>query len=106
MTSEIMNHELVGIIVLWELEVTLIYLSLRPPPLFHLSLLRWEYPSSPSSASLFQEREMAVMMVSPAHESSTHVEDDHPSPRLLDPAVGWVRNIPLPTLVAYREKVS
>ena len=46
------------------------------------------------------------MMVLPAREASTHVEDDHPSPRLLDPAVGWVRNIPLSTLVAYREKVS
>jgi len=46
------------------------------------------------------------MMVLPAREASTYVEDDHPSPRLLDPAVGWVRNIPLSTLVAYREKVS
>jgi len=49
---------------------------------------------------------MAIMMVLPACEASTRAEDDHPSPRLLDPAVGWVRNVPLSTLVAYREKVS
>ena len=38
-------------------------------------------------------------------EGSIHVDDGHPqSP--LDPVVGWVRHIPLPTLVAYREKAS
>jgi len=48
---------------------------------------------------------MAVAMMLPAGEESIHVEDGHPSPSLLGPAVGWARNIPLPTLVAYREKV-
>ena len=49
---------------------------------------------------------MAVMTLSPACEGSIHAEEGHTSPSLLDPSMGWVRNIPLPTLVAYREKVS
>lgn len=104
--DDIGDHELAGIFVLWELETTLTHLPLRPPPRFHPSLLRREYPSSRSLASLLEEWEMAVLMVLSACEASTHAEDDHPSPRLLNLAVGWVRNIPLPTLVAYREKVS
>lgn len=48
------DHELVSIIVLWELETTLIHLPLRPPPRFHPSLPRREYPSSRSLAS-FEE---------------------------------------------------
>ena len=46
------------------------------------------------------------MMLSPLCEGSIHTGDCYPSPSLLGPAMGWARNIPLPTLVAYREKAS
>jgi len=49
---------------------------------------------------------MAVMMLSSRHEGSNRAEDGHPPASLMGPAVGWVRNIPLPTLVVYREKAS
>lgn len=55
-----------------------------------------------SSHLLPKELEVAVMM---ACEGPIHAEDGYPLPSLWNPAVGWVRHIPLPTLVAYREKV-
>ena len=46
------------------------------------------------------------MMVSFACKESIYAEDGRLLLNLLNPTVGWARHIPLPTLVAYREKVS
>jgi len=48
---------------------------------------------------------MAMLMLSHVREGSIHADDGHPLPSLLNSAAGWVKNIPLPTLIAYREKV-
>lgn len=99
------HHEPVRIFVLRELGLP----SLVSPYNLHrvqLPLLRRELPPSHSIALLLEEWEMAVTMVPPAREGSIRAEDDHPSPCVLNPAAAWVRNVPLPTLVAYRENVS
>jgi hypothetical protein len=60
----------------------------------------------PSFHSLLEEVEVTAMTISLAREGSAHVEDGHPLPSPVNVTIGWVRHIPLSTLVAYREKVS
>lgn len=99
------HHEPVGIFVLRELGLPWL-VSPHNLHRFHLPLLRWKLPPSHSLTFLLKEREMAVVIVLPTREGSIHAEEDHPSPCVLNPAAAWVRNVPLPTLVAYRENVS
>lgn len=97
------HHVLVSIFVSWVPKTAFTHALCDPTPFPPVSPAHREHLSS---HLLPKELEVAAMMASLACEGPIHAEDGYPLPSLWNPAVGWVRHIPLPTLVAYREKAS
>jgi hypothetical protein len=101
--NRLTDGRLASIFAMQKLEMTLTHAlcgpTLLPPVSSTMSGI-------PPFHSLLEELEVTAMTISLACEGSVHAEDGHPLPSLADITVGWVRHIPLSTLVAYREKVS